>query len=199
MKANNNALDWNLAQKLSALVTGIAGAHNAGLSIIDSADEIKGFYPAIEKAFPVINAAGENQRKLWIEGSFYSGGERQKKRLSIGVWLSCRIDDAAIPVWVGVSDTCAELYAWCPRTAVFGETELEAPQTDAGVWRYIKEDDAYWTLLSEKDEREQDLRTIDNEKLRKLYDKLKRAVQEALRQKDISNPLLQDHPRTQKM
>jgi hypothetical protein len=199
MNEGNNALDWNLAQKLAGFAKEIISKNDADLSIIDSAEKIKDFYPAVEKAIPVINAVCGNQGKLWVEGSFYAGNERQKKRLSIGVWLSCRIDDVSIPVWVGVSDTCSELYAWSPRTKIFGETEQEALQADIGVWRYIKEDDAYWTPLSEEDEREQDLRKIYNEKLRKLYDKLKRAVKEALRQKDISNSLLQDHPRTQKM
>ncbi|MDR2482432.1 MAG: hypothetical protein LBD08_02230 [Treponema sp.] len=195
MAEHNNALDWNLVQELPAFVKEIISANDADLSVIDSAEKIKGFYPAVEKAVPVINAAGENQGKLWVEGRFCEGAERHNKRLSIGVWVSCRLEAVTVPVWVGIADDCHELYAWCPRKVLGAEN----PKADIGVWRYCDEDDAYWTPLSEQDEHEKVLCKIDNEELRKLYDKLKRVVKEALKRKDTSNPVLQDHPKTQKM
>jgi hypothetical protein len=192
---NNKALDWNLVQKLERFSKAIISENDTALSILDSVEKIKEFYPAVEKALPVINVTGQNQGKLWIEGSFYEGAHRQNKRLFLGVWLSCQIDDAAVPVWIGIADDCHELYAWCPRK-VFGS---ESPKAGIGLWRYLVEDDAYWTPLSEKDEHEEVLRKMDHEKLSKLHDTLKRAVKKVLGQKDVSNPLLQDHPKTQKM
>jgi len=189
----NKALNWDLVQKLVEFVKDViaenkrkhnnapaAGDNDVALSPIDTVEAIKNFYSPIEKAVPVRNVAGENQGTLWIEGSFYEGEERKNKRLSIGTWLSCRIDDTTIPVWVGVSDEHPELYAWCPRESAYGATVIECLKADIGSWRYDRADDAYWTPLSEKDERERDLRKSLKEKLRELHDKDKRAAKQGL-------------------
>jgi hypothetical protein len=179
------AWDWNLVQKLAEFVkviiagnkqthdvnTPVEGDTDVVFSPVDTAEEIKQFYPAIEKAFPLENVAGENQGKLWIEGSFYEGEERQSKRLAIGTWLSCRIGNTTVPVWVGISDTHPALFACCLRKSVFG---IEGPKNNIGRWQYDSFDDAYWTPLSENEIRERDSFKGFKKKMRELCDKIQR-------------------------
>jgi hypothetical protein len=177
------ALDWNLAQKLAGFVkdivagdkqtqdgnTPVESDDDVVFSPIDTVEEIKQFYPAIEKAVPLGNVAGENQGKLWVEGSF----EKQQNKLAIGTWVSCRIGDTKIPVWVGISDEHPALYAWCPRKSAFGAGR-EGPKTDIGGWLYSCRDDAYWRPISEQRDDKRDLRKALKERLRDLCDKIQR-------------------------
>jgi hypothetical protein len=111
------------------------------ISPVETVEEIKQFFPAIEKAFPLENVAGENRGTLWIQGSFYGGDERKNEWLDIGAWLTCwkakttvqiketpsgiekiitRIMTNPIHILVDVyGERPAELYAWYLKDTPF--------------------------------------------------------------------------------
>jgi len=163
----------------------VHGDNNTVIISPAAGNDIQTYNNSAGKSVSVVNVTDDPNLKLYIQGSFYGGKKRSGELLSIGTYLACQIGEDRLPLFrLGVFASeeipCSHIYIWCPRKALeaFGLTNL--PKEGFGKWKYDKDDDAFFMLLTEEDERERDLRKSLKEKLRELHDKDKRAAKQGL-------------------